>query len=215
MSEENKLATSQQKNDVQTQPTLQDYIKMEGVITEKHLNISSVSTPRHFVEEKNGFDYVDEGYMRNLLTKYYPIWNWEIISYQFVGDTAIAVHGRLKIVDNGIHRSFDAIAAHRIAKNNKGYVDLSNDLKSANTDTFKVAVNRLCNIADDVYRKRIEDIELSEEQRNTIIEELKGTPEKFSEDVINKIDSTLINTTNLDAAIRKIKQVKTEGAKNG
>ena len=121
----------------------------------------------------------------------------------------------LKIVDNGVHRSFDAIAAHRIASNTKGYVDLGNDLKAANTDCFKVAVNRLCNIADDVYRKRIEDIELNKDQKNTIIGELVGTPKQLSDYVMSKVESGLINTTNLDAAIRKIQQVKTEGAKNG
>ena len=214
MSEEKKLATSQ-KNGVQQQTTLEDYVKMESIITDKHLQISSVSTPQYFVEKKSGFDYVDEGYMRNLLNKHYPIWNWEIVSYQFVGDKAIAVHGKLKIVDNGVHRSFDAIAAHRIASNTKGYVDLGNDLKAANTDCFKVAVNRLCNIADDVYRKRIEDIELNKDQKNTIIGELVGTPKQLSDDVMSKVASGLINTTNLDAAIRKIQQVKTEGAKNG
>ena len=47
------------------------------------------------------------------------------------------------------------VAAHRIqTKRGTGdFVDIGNDIKSANSDALKLAMNRLCNIADDVYRK--------------------------------------------------------------
>tara|TARA_Y100001963_G_scaffold56210_1_gene78579 strand:- start:891 stop:1517 length:627 start_codon:yes stop_codon:yes gene_type:complete len=181
-------------------------MELESNLISKHDDISMINTPKVYVKQQQGFDYVDEGYMRHLLNKYYPIWKWEIIKYEFIGDKAILVHGRLTINDNGVERSFDSVDAHRIASNDKGYVDIGNDLKSANTDCFKVAVNRLCNIADDVYRKRIEDISLSDDQKDEIeakLEEIKDN-EKVVNKIRNGIDEMTINITNFEATIRKI-----------
>ena len=180
-------------------------VELEAEVMSKHSEVSNIDTPKYYVKQQQGFDYVDEGYMRHLLNMHYPIWKWEIIKHEFVGTEAIAVHGRLTIVDNGIARHFDSIDAHRIASNAKGYVDIGNDLKSANTDCFKVAVNRLCNIADDVYRKRIEDISLSDKQLSKIEGKLKKLKD---EGLIKKIkvgiESMTINKTNFDATVRKI-----------
>ena len=180
-------------------------IEVETSVITKHSEVSQLDTPNYYVKQQQGFDYVDEGYMRHLLNLHYPIWKWEIIKYEFIGDTAIAVHGRLTIMDNGVERHFDSIDAHRVASNDKGYVDIGNDLKSANTDCFKVAVNRLCNIADDVYRKRIEDITLSTEQRKNIKSKLKAIKDKASVVRIEAgIEKMTINSTNYDATMRKI-----------
>ena len=179
--------------------------ELEAEVISKHEKVSQLDTPNYYVKQQQGFDYVDEGYMRHLLNLHYPIWGWEIIKYEFIGDTSIAVHGRLTIADNGIERSFDSIDAHRIASNDKGYVDIGNDLKSANTDCFKVAVNRLCNIADDVYRKRIEDITLNTEQVAKIEGKLKVIKDKASVVRIKTgIEKMTINSTNYDATMRKI-----------
>ena len=184
-------------------------MELETSLVDKHEEISMLDTPKVYVKQQQGFDYVDEGYMRHLLNKHYPVWKWEIVKYEFIGDKAILVHGKLTINDNGIERSFDSIDAHRIASNDKGYVDIGNDLKSANTDCFKVAVNRLCNIADDVYRKRIEDISLSDKQKKEIETKLKKIKdnEKVVEKIRNSIEQMTINTTNFDATIRKIETV--------
>ena len=180
-------------------------IDVETSVITKHSEVSQLDTPNYYVKQQQGFDYVDEGYMRHLLNLHYPIWKWEIIKYEFIGDKSIAVHGRLTIVDNGVERHFDSIDAHRIASNDKGYVDIGNDLKSANTDCFKVAVNRLCNIADDVYRKRIEDITLSTEQETAIKGKLKAIKDKASVVRIQTgIEKMTINSTNYDATMRKI-----------
>ena len=179
--------------------------ELELEVISKHEKVSQLDTPNYYIKQQQGFDYVDEGYMRHLLNLHYPIWKWDIIKYEFIGDTSIAVHGRLTIVDSGVERHFDSIDAHRIASNDKGYVDIGNDLKSANTDCFKVAVNRLCNIADDVYRKRIEDITLSTEQVATIEGKLKVIKDKASVVRIQTgIEKLTINSTNYDATMRKI-----------
>ena len=49
------------------------------------------------------------------------------------------------------------------------YVDLGNDMKAANSDAFKVAVNRFCNVADDVYLSNI-DKSLGDVQVNNLMD---------------------------------------------
>ena len=183
-------------------------VEVEDVIQSRHNFVSKVSTPRAFIKDKGGFDYVDEAYMRNQLNTHYPIWKWEIIKYEFIGDKAISLHGRLTIVDHGIERHFDSVAAHRIASNQKGYVDLGNDLKAANSDCFKVAVNRLCNIADDVYRKLIPNLELSDEQKERITNALDGIDHITIGKVKEGMENLSINSTNYEATIRKLEQIK-------
>ena len=140
--------------------------EIEDSIRQKHQDISFTDTPKYYVKERQGFDYVDEGYMRHVLNQNYPIWNWEIIKYELLGSEWVAVQGRLTIYDNGISRKYDSISSHRIQKkrDSEEFVDIGNDMKAANTDAFKVAVNRLCNVSDDVYRIRIESAKLSEKQ---------------------------------------------------
>ena len=146
--------------------------------------------------------------MRHLLNNHYPIWKWDIIKYEFIGDKVIVIHGRLTIVDNGIERHFDSVAAHRIASNQKGYVDLGNDLKGANSDAFKVAVNRLCNIADDVYRKQIPDLELKEDQVKSINDLLDSIGGDTANKVRTGMQDMSINSTNYEATIRKLEQMQ-------
>ena len=183
------------------------------VIQKKHLSISSTKTPSYYVKDKGGVDYVEEGYMRKMLNDYFPVWSWEVIKYEFIGDKAISVHGRLKIIDSGTPRSFDAVAAHRIAVSKKdgGYVDLGNDLKAANSDCFKVACNRLCNIADDIYRKAI----LSSEQLSTITNYLSLIDDTGKRNqIVSGIESRKINPTNYSKTITRLEELtKDNGGK--
>ena len=183
-------------------------VDAEQILNTKHNDVSNIPTPKAFVKDKGGFDYVDEAYMRNQLNAHYPIWKWEIIKYEFVGDKAILIHGRLTIIDHGIERHFDSVAAHRIATNQKGYVDIGNDLKGANSDCFKVAVNRLCNIADDVYRKQIPDLELTKEQKASINKACDGIDHITIGKVVEGMENMSINSTNYEATIRKLEQIK-------
>ena len=63
------------------------------------------------------------------------------------------------------------MAAHRIQKKRGSdeFVDIGNDIKAANTDAIKKALNMYLNIADDVYRNRVEDLTLTEEQVESIL----------------------------------------------
>ena len=178
------------------------------VLRQTHDDLSKKVTSPLYVQKRQGpggttLDYVDEGYMRQTLNTYYPLWSWEVIKYEFLGKEAVAVHGKLTIVDNGVPRSFDALAAHRVAvgRENGNYVDLGNDMKSANTEAFKVACNRLCNIADDVYRKAILSPEQVDEMEG-ILGELDGqTRRKVKESVGNNT----INPSNFVSTMDKLK----------
>ena len=177
------------------------------MLISKHQQVSETPTPQDVVKSKNGFDYVDEGYMRWRLNQHYPVWSWEVVKYETLGDKAIVVHGRLKIMDEGVPRSFDSVAAHRIAvaRSGSGYVDLGNDLKAANSDAFKVAVNRLCNVADDVYRKQYVDKTLSELQYNELTEFMATLSDANAKRVGEALESGKINKDNYHRVMSKLK----------
>jgi hypothetical protein len=189
---------------------LHDQAIQDDVLINKHQQVSETPTPSDVVKSRNGFDYVDEGYMRWRLNQHYPIWSWEVIKYETLGDKAIVVHGRLKVMDEGVPRSFDSVAAHRIAvsRNGSGYVDLGNDLKAANSDAFKVAVNRLCNVADDVYRKQYVDKSLDEVQANTLMDVIAEMDKKEADQVYKALKSGKINKDNYDKVMSKLKGSK-------
>lgn len=191
---------------------LHDQAIQDDVLIQKHQKVSETPTPSDVVKSKNGFDYVDEGYMRWRLNKHYPIWSWEVVKYETLGDKAIVVHGRLKIMDEGVPRSFDAVAAHRIAvaRSGSGYVDLGNDLKAANSDAFKVAVNRLCNVADDVYRKQYIDKTLDEGQYNSVMNAIAELDKKEADQVYSALQSGKINQDNYDKVMSKLTGEKNE-----
>lgn len=171
-----------------------------------HDEISSRPTPAYYIEERQNFEYVDEAFIRNVLNECFPIWNWEIIEWKVVEGGSIAVHGRLIIDDCGVIRSYDAIASHRIAlsRDGGGHVDFGNDLKSANTDCFKVAVNRLCNVSDDIYRKSV----LNEAQLDTIEGLIEQLPEaSLQRKIIEGIKKKNINATNYDSSVERLQQI--------
>ena len=194
--------------------------------TKKANGVGTVPTPKYYVEKKGQFEYVDEAYMRKLLNDAYPDrWSWTILDYQLCKDGssskffAIAVHGRLSIKTENGDRHFDAIASHQASVSQKtgDYVDFGNDMKAASTDAFKVAINRQCNVADDVYRKGV----LSVEQLDTLEGLFLQAPSSIQRKVVNGIAKKEINPltftdtiTRLDSIISE--QSKTEGKnKNG
>lgn len=176
-----------------------------------HDDISKKETNPLYVQKRPGrggkdFDFVDEGYMRQILNDNFPVWNWEIVKYEFIGKEAVAVHGKLTIVDNGMPRSYEALAAHDITISSKdgGYVDLGNDMKSANTEAFKVACNRLCNIADDVYRKSV----LTDAQLTTIEGEIGMHSRQVRNKIRENVGNHQINPSTFDKTMEYLKKEK-------
>ena len=176
-------------------------------ITKHHKKVSDIKTPKPFVKQKMGMDYVEYSYMREIADKHYPGWSWTVIKTEFAGTEAYVVHGRLKWFDNGVWREGDVTASHRIQKKrgSDDYVDLGNDIKAANTDCIKKAFNMYMNICDDVYRNQVEDPELDDKQLENITDLSKiANREK---EIMEKVKNGDINAFNYKAAIAKLERL--------
>ena len=181
---------------------------IEESLVKKHKDISQRTTPKAYIKTRpDGFDYVDEAYMRNELTKEYPAWSWSPAGdnpVQFLGAEWVIVTGVLRVNDNGVMREFYSPGSARVQfKRGKPHtaenvVDIDKNLASANTNGFKRAVNRLGNIADDVYRKQ--DLTLSD----TDIEELEKKMAGLSEEWIDKIMQSLLNGVVIKPDLKKV-----------
>ena len=143
--------------------------------------------------------------MKNIANEQFPGWSWTIIKSEALGSEAYVVHGRLKWFDNGVWREGDMVAAHRIQKKRgtNEFVDVGNDLKSANTDTMKKAFNVYMDIAADVYRS--EDPTLSDEQIDTIMD--LADKAEMTDEISTKITEMSINTGNYKGAVAKLKRM--------
>ena len=188
--------------------TLDAVNKVRKSITKKHKVVSNISTPKPFVKKKMGLDYVEYSYMREVADKEYPGWGWTIIKTETLGSEAYVVHGRLKWYDEGIWREGDMTAAHRIQKKRgtDEFVDIGNDIKSANTDCIKKAFNFYLNIADDVYRNQVEDMTLSDDQINTLIESAAKVSKDRLSEVTELINDQTIHRANYKASMAKLQR---------
>ena len=177
-------------------------------LTEHHKKVSEIKTPKPFVKQKMGMDYVEYSYMREVADKEYPGWSWTVIKTEFAGTEAYVVHGRLKWFDNGVWRKGDSTAAHRVQKKrgSNDYVDLGNDIKAANTDCIKKAFNMYLNIADDVYRNQVEDLSLTDEQANDILVVAGDISEERIEQIHDLIKEQAINTANYNSSLLKLER---------
>ena len=185
-------------------------------ITDKHKKVSSMSTPKPFIKKKMGMEYVEFSYMREVADKEYPGWSWTIQKTEVLGSEAYVVHGRLKWYDEGIWREGDMVAAHRIQKlrGTNDFVDIGNDIKASNTDCMKKALQMFMNIADDVYRNQVEDLELSDEEKNDILVLAGEISEERLSQIHELIKDQTINTANYKASFAKLqREVSDEGTK--
>jgi hypothetical protein len=120
------------------------------------------------------------------------------------------VHGRLKWFEGGIWRKGDMTAAHRIQKKRGSdtFVDVGNDIKSANTDCMKKAFNMYLNIADDVYRNRVLDTSLTDEDKEYIYAECEGLDDTMKEKISSSIENGEVEKNDIGKVIARIKQLK-------
>tara|TARA_R110000824_G_scaffold15680_4_gene65847 strand:+ start:1315 stop:1914 length:600 start_codon:yes stop_codon:yes gene_type:complete len=177
-------------------------------ITKQHKKIGKIETPKGLVKKKQGFDYVELSYMKNIANEQFPGWSWNIINSEALGSNAYVVHGRLKWLDNGLWREGDMVAAHRIQTktgDSSAFVDVGNDIKSANTDCMKKALNVYMDIAADVYRS--EDPTLDDSQYTTLMNRAQRVGGEMPDDISKKIESQEINSSNYKAAIAKLERI--------
>ena len=180
-------------------------------ITELHHKVSMEDTPKTFIKRKVRQDYVEIAYMKKLADKYFAGWSWTIINTEVLGSEAYVVHGRLKWYEGGIWREGDMTAAHRIQKlknDSSKFSDIGNDIKAANTDCMKKAFNMYMNIADDVYKNRVNP--LTQEDIDYIYKEMEGITEEWKTRISNSIKNGDIERADILKVINKINRIKEE-----
>lgn len=195
---------------------------LEQSLAKKHKDISQRTTPKAYVKTRpDGFDYVEESYMRNELTKEYPVWSWSAAGnnpVQFLGAEWVIVTGVLRVEDNGVVREFFSPGSARVQfKRGKPHtaehvIDVDKNLASANTNGFKRAVNRLGNIADDVYRKQ--DLTLSDEDIEKLEEKMEGLSEEWKDKIMQSIFNGEVVRPDLEKVINRIDQLIKEEQEN-
>ena len=193
------------------------YGTTKEAIQETHRIASAGRTPATQIKKRpDGYDYVEEGYMRKKLNDIYPIWSWELDEIQFLGGEWVWARGTLIIDDHGVVRKYGAAASHRITYKRgvphtpENIIDIGNNIKASNSDAFKVAANRLCNIADDVYRKQVElPIPLTDKQKEIIVTLLeKIGNHALSAKVTMQLADGKIHSVNYKAAMDKLNKMK-------
>lgn len=196
---------------------MSEIVKVENIdLINKHREISQRTTPKSQVKSRpDGFDYVDEAYMRSELNKNYPVWSWKPAGeqpVQFLGSEWAIVAGELVVEDEGVVRRFFSPGSARVQfKRNQPHtpenvIDIDKNLASANTNGFKRAINRLCNIADDVYRKQ--DLSLSEDDIAELSERMDGLDDEWKNKIMNSINNGDIIRTDMNAVFKKIDKIK-------
>ena len=176
-------------------------------ITKHHKKVSDIKTPKPFVKQKMGMDYVEYSVMRDIADNEYPGWSWTVIKTEFAGTEAYVVHGRLKWFDDGVWREGDVTASHRIQKKrgSDDYVDLGNDIKAANTDCIKKAFNMYMNICDDVYRNQVEDPILTDKQKKDIAD--AALKVDMHDKVMKQVEDGDLNAMNFKASMAKLERM--------
>ena len=180
----------------------------EQILSKITEDISNLVTPKHQIKKRpDGFDYIEEKFMRHLLNKHFPVWSWIDGKFETLGAEWILSSGTLVVKIGEFTKRFWSTGAARIQyKAGKPHtaeniVDIDKNVASANTNAFKRAINRLCNIGDDVYRKQVESF-LSKEQHDIIMDfaEKLDEVEKFS----NLIENGEINSVNYELSLKRL-----------
>ena len=195
-------------NDIIQIENLESIELVRKAITDKHKNVSNIKTPKPFIKKKMGMEYVEYSYMREIADKEFPGWSWKVVNTEVLGSEAYVVHGRLKFYDEGIWRECDVTASHRIQKQRgtNDFVDIGNDVKAAYTDAIKKAFNMYMNIADDVYRNQVDDLELSDLEKSDILVLASEISEEKLEQIKELIEDDTINTANYKASFAKLER---------
>ena len=184
-----------------------------------HTSISQEETPKKFVKKDyDGNDYVSIQYMRNKANEKFPGWSFLVVDTKIsLESMSFIVHGRLIFNDNGLLRTGDWVASHRIQHKSgdkqsgtigvNSFVNVGNDAKAAVSDCLKKCFNVYMNIADDVYKNQEEE-PITEEERKTLLEKLSSpylaNSEGFKAKILGALDEGSIIKKNLQSTIDSI-----------
>ena len=163
-------------------PYSQEFIEKCRVIKEDmhrfYVSIGEEVTPqidgsgRKIVQKRpDGKDYIVEAYMRKKLDEYFPGWSLEQASpLQILAAEWVVAEVNLRIIDEHLLafgivppiRTFYGVDSVRIQYKRDGprtpenIIDVGDNCKQAVSAAFKYAINRLTNIGDDIYGKRMD-----------------------------------------------------------
>jgi hypothetical protein len=186
-------------------------------IRQLHIEVSNIITPREYIGEikATGVEYPESEYMRAIKNKYFPTASWNIeekplfnsnrLVAWVVSGTLTWDYSYLGYPDIRCQGGMAAAHAVNYKKGTDTLLDLGNDVKAANTDTWKKALNLYLNICDDIYRW--ETPELSEEQKNKMKKLTEGLKDRGRAENIVKtldLDSFTLNKENYSKWLSKI-----------
>jgi hypothetical protein len=153
-------------------------------IVGKHKVISKKKTPAQHIDARpDGYSYVKDVHMRSMANENYGFYNFEykdmtiiytkvtvpqvfkgkLYTTEISSPEWILFVGELVFIDEGVPRRFAGTGGSRV-QYKKGevhtpdnIVDIDKQIKAARTNALKDAINRAMNIADDVYKKEIDE----------------------------------------------------------
>jgi len=195
-------------------------------ITNLHIAISKIITPKKYRELKGKVEFAKANYMRDMQLKYFPTASWEmeerpiynankLVEWNVTGkltwDYGIIGYPQITRVGMvGASHTIQYISDKYTGEKTDRLMDLGNDNKASNTDTWKKALNLYLNICDDVYRWKTSLI--TNENKQFLIELLKQLDDKVSYkiamlDTLNNggPNENLINTESFEFWKNKIK----------
>lgn len=175
--------------------------EISNKIRESIKEAESIETPQYAIKKRpDGFDYVDDEYMRRRLNEITPIWNWELSHIQMFGSEALVVVGTLTANIDGIitKTSGEGGATIHRSKETQRLLPPGNAVKAASSDALKKAINRRFGIANDVYRKN----------RETIITEILEMAESFQDELKVVIFKSIDKLKDYEATIAFRDKVK-------
>ena len=154
-------------------------------------------TPKSQIKKRpDGLEYVTEEYMRQFLQRYFPgKWSWRGSDSPFViTHDHVIVSGHL-IVEwpDGKVQYFFSPGAARIQykrgedRTPENIIDLDSVVAAANSNALKRAINRLLDVASDVYRKS-ETLEATQEQ----VEEVKHMIQSINDEQLRNYYTGLV-----------------------
>jgi hypothetical protein len=130
------------------------------------------SEGRKIVDRRpDGKNYIIEAYMRKKLDQYFPGWSLEMAQgLHFLGAEWVVAQVKLCIIDEHLiafgiippMRIFYGVDSVRIQFKKdqphtpENIIDVGDNCKQAVSAAFKYAINRLTNIGDDIYGKRMD-----------------------------------------------------------
>ncbi len=131
-------------------------------ISETQWNLIGATTPKDKIKQRPGrggktFDYVETGYIVELLNKTFNgLWDFEI-DQQEVGQTQVWVKGKLTVwLSSEMKISKTQFGGSDIKKTQDGKpIDIADDLKAASSDCLKKCAS-LLGFAKDIYWKEKE-----------------------------------------------------------